>query len=269
MPHRLGLRTILGVSSLALLALLNAACEKDQLTGPAAEVTKSTTKPNLPAVPSFELPPANPDGSHSAKELRVKGSKWLETDITVKGVVTWAYDCATAIRTPGQSDADVQKMIDEDPTRCERAKFYVGDAADTAPMKSVWVVDVPRPYNKLEMERIKKKDRTLEMYPDRCEPNEKDAAKAICPPYAIGDQVEVTGTWKLASPHSERNSDGLLVYKRMKNVTKNWESPASHDPTAPAGPPGGPGGPAGGAAPAGGPERPSPQDLVDQAKKKG
>ncbi len=274
MPHRYGLRTILGFGSIsfATLATLGAGtgCEKDQLTGPAAEVTKSKEKPNLPAVPSFELPPANPDGSHSAKELRVKGSKLLETDITVKGVVTWAYDCPTAIRTPGEADDAVQKRINEDPTLCERAKFYVGDAADTAPMKSIWVVDVPRPYNKLEMERIKKKDRTLEMYPDRCEPNEKDAAKAICPPYAVGDQVEVTGTWKLASPHSERNSDGLLVFKRMKNVTKNWESPA-HDPTAPAGPPGaaGSGAPAGGAAPAGGPARPSPQDIVDQAKKKG
>ena len=50
-------------------------------------------------------------------------------------------------------------MIDDDPTMCERAKFYIGDTADTPAEKSLWVVDVPRPYNKLELERIKKPDR--------------------------------------------------------------------------------------------------------------
>lgn len=238
MPHTSGLRTLL-VTSLLPLAL--GACEKDKLKGPEAEVKKSEAKMNLPPVPAFDLPAANPDGSHSVKELRVKGRKLLDSEITVKGIVTWAYDCPTAVRQPGMSDKDVQKMIDEDPTKCERAKFYVGDSADTPAEKSLWVVDVPRPYNKLEMERIKKQDRTLAMYPDRCEPNEKDPKKAICPPYAVGDQVEVTGSWKMASPHSERNSDGLLVYKKMKNVTKNWETPPP-DPTAvpPAGGPGAP-----------------------------
>ncbi|MGE0870896.1 MAG: hypothetical protein AB7P03_20185 [Kofleriaceae bacterium] len=254
MPHSLGLRTMFGLASLALVPAMGTGCDKDQLTGPAAEVTKNKEKPALPPVPSFDLPPPSSDGSHAVRELRVNGHKVLGQEITIKGVVTWAYDCKVALRTPELNDDQVQKIIDEDPTKCERAKFYVGDTADTPPEKSAWVVDVPRPYNKLEMERIKKKDRTLAMYPDRCEPNEKPE-KTICPPYAQGDQVEVTGTWSLASPHSERNSDGLLVYKRMKNITKGWESPPA-DPSA---------APTGAAAPG---ARPSPQDLVDQHKRR-
>jgi hypothetical protein len=246
MPHTSGLRTVL--VCLLLPATLGA-CEKDKLVGPEAEVRKAEVKIDLPAVPSFELPASAADGSKSVKELRVKGKKLLDTEITVKGVVTWAYDCPTALRQPGMSEADVKKLIDEDPTRCERPRFYIGDDKDTPPEKSLWVVGVPRPYNKLEMERIKKKDRTLENYPDRCEPGEKDPAKNICPPYQVGDEVEVVGMFKLSSPHSERHSDGLLVYKRMKNITQGWESPAI-DLAVPTG------------AAAGG--RLSPEDLVKQ-----
>jgi hypothetical protein len=253
MPHRRGLRTVL-----FLCLVLAGGCEKDKLKGPEAEVKKSDVKLSIPPVPAFDLPAATGD-SHSVKEMRVKGKKLLETDITVKGFITWAYDCPTAVREPGMTDKDVKDLIDKDPTRCERAKFYVGDAADTPAEKSMWVVDVPRPYNKLELERMKKPDRNL---PDRCEPSEKDPKKSVCPPYKVGDQVEITGTWKLASPHSERNSDGLLVYKKMKNVTQTWESPvpdpaAAGTPTTPAGGAGGP------------PMRPSPEDLVKQNKKKG
>jgi len=258
MPHRPGLRTFLfGV------VLVTGACEKDKLSGPEAEVTKSTVKMSLPAIPAFDLPPPNPDGSHSVKELRVKGKKLLETDVVVKGYVTWAYDCPTALREPGMDEKAVQKIIDEDPTKCERPKFYVGDAPDTPAEKSLWVVDVPRPYNKLEIERIKQKDRNM---PDRCEPNEKDPKKQICPPYKVGDQVEVTGKFSLSSPHSERNSEGLIVYKKMKNVTQNnWESPDIQPPPAP------PGGPTG-AAPAGPPPpgtKASPEQVVKDKNKKG
>jgi hypothetical protein len=249
MPHRHGLRTVL-VSSL-VLGFAAGGCGEDKLKGPDAEVRKSDVKLSIPPVPAFDLPPPNSDGSHSVKEMRVKGKKLLDSEITVKGFVTWAYDCPTAVRDPGESDKDVQDKIDKDPTICERAKFYVGDAKDTPAEKSMWVVDVPRPYNKLELERIKKKDRNQ---PDRCEPKEKDPLKNVCPPYAVGDEVEITGTWKLSSPHSERNSDGLLVFKKMKNVTQAWESPAPGPEAAgtPTTPPAG--------------SKPSPEDLV---KKKG
>ena len=231
MPHHHGLCTAvlrhfgaLGIVGIVGVTSLAAGCDKDKLNGPEAEVRKAEVKLNLPPVPAFDLPPTPSDGSHTVKELRVKGKKLLESDITVKGIITWAYDCATAVRQPGMSDKDLQKMIDEDPTKCERPKFYVGDAADTPPEKSMWVVDVPRPYNKLELKRLPR-DELRNPPPDRCDPK-GDAKKNACPPYKVGDQVEITGTWKLSSPHSERNSDGLLVYKKMKNVTQAWESPA-------------------------------------------
>lgn len=240
MPHRHGLRVLLFVSAFGL-----AACGEDKLKGPEAEVQKQSTKLNIPPVPAFDL------ANKPIKELRVKGKKKLKTEITVKGFVTWVYDCPTTIRQPGEDDKAVQERIDTDPTLCERAKFYIGDDKDTPAEKSLWIVDVPRPYTKLDLKRIKKKDRTD---PLKCEPDEKKD-KTICPPYAVGDEVEVTGMFDLSSPHSERNSDGLLVYKKMKNLTQGWESPA---PVADA--------PAGGTA--GGPPgaRPSPEDLV---KKKG
>lgn len=247
MSHFAGVRT---VASACLIASLLGGCDKDKLKGPEAEVKKSDIKVDLPAVPDFALPPAPADGGHTIKELRVKGKKLLDTDITVHGFITWAYDCQTAVRKPEESDKDVQKRIDEDPTLCERPKFYIGDDKATPVEKSLWIVDVPRPYNKLEMERMKKPERNL---PDRCEPGEKDPKKNICPPYAVGDEVEITGTFKTSSPHSERNSDGLLVYKKMKNVTQNWETPD----IAP--PPGAAEGTPGALPPA---TKPSPNDLV-------
>ncbi len=244
MPHHHGLRTAV----LGTLILLGG-CDKDKLKGPEAEVHKSEVKLNLPAVPAFDLPSPPSDGSHTVKELRVKGKKLLESDITVKGIVTWAYDCPTAVRQPGMSDKDLQKMIDEDPAKCERPKFYVGDTAETPAEKSLWVVDVPRPYNKLELERLPK-DELRNPPPDRCDPK-ADSKKSVCPPYKVGDQVEITGTWKLSSPHSERNSDGLLVYKKMKNVTESWESPVVEPKPGAQGAPGGAG-------------KPTPQDLANK-----
>jgi len=158
MPHRVTVRT----TCLLFLATVCApACSKGGGGGPEAEVTKSPVKVDLPAVPAFDLPPASADGGHSIKELRVKGRKLFDTDITVHGFITWAYDCATAIRQPNETDAQVQDRIDSpkildkktgkmegDPTLCERPKFYIGDSKDTPPERSLWVVDLPRPYNR-------------------------------------------------------------------------------------------------------------------------
>lgn len=242
MSHVLGLRT-----TIFAVAILSGylGCSKDKFEGPAAEVKKTDIKVDLPAVPAFDLPAAPSDGSRTVKELRVKGKTALETDITVHGFITWVYDCPAAVRKANESDKDLQKRLDEDPTLCERPKFYIGDAKDTPAEKSLWVVDVPRPYHKLEMERMKKSERTA---PDRCEPKE-DPKKTVCPPYSVGDEVIVTGTFKLSSPHSERNSDGLLVYKKLKNVTQNWETPANAAAAA-------------NAAPNSAPTKPSPNDLV-------
>lgn len=194
------------------------------------EVHKNTVKIDLPAVPAFDVPPPSANGMHSVRALRLRGKPLLGTDVTVKGVITWVYDCVTANRRPGQSNKDVQKLIDADPTICERRKFYVGDSATTAHERSAWVVDVPRPYNKLEVTRLKKADRND---PLRCEPDDKPP-KTVCPPTKVGDEVEITATWALASPHSERNSEGLLVYKWMKNVTQRWQTPGTRPTTTPA-----------------------------------
>jgi len=247
MSHHHGLRTAV----LGTLAMLGGSaglvgCDKDKLKGPEAEVRKSDIKVALPEVPAFDLPASPSDGSHTVKELRVKGKKLLESEVTVKGVITWAYDCPTAIRQPGMADKDLQKMIEDDPSKCERPKFYLGDAADTPAEKSLWVVDVPRPYYKVELSRLPK-DEIRNPPPDRCDAK-ADPKKTVCPPYKVGDQVEITGTWKLSSPHSERNSDGLLVYKRMKNVTQSWESPTTEGKP-------------------GEPSKPTPQDLVNKRGK--
>ena len=217
-------------------------------------------KADLPPVPAFDMPATNSDGSHSVKELRVKGKKLFDTEVTVKGVVTFVYDCATAIRGPNEDETAVQKRIDEDPTLCERPKFYIGDTAQTPIEKSLWVVDIPRPWNKLELKNLKKQQR--EQDPNagmRCEPNEKDPKKQICPPYKIGDEVTVVGKFALSSPHTERNTDGLIVYKSMKNATANWESPPPDTTAKPDKP--------GSAPPAG--SKPSPQDLVKNKTKSG
>jgi hypothetical protein len=221
MPVSMTSRLLSGVLALAAASFL-AACEKDQLKGPQAEVKPHNEKLDMPSVPSFDLPAAAADGTHSVKELRVKGKKFLDQEVTIKGYVTWAYDCPTAIRTEGMTDADVMKKIEDDPQVCERAKFYIGDAPDTPPDRSLWVVDVPRPPNKKEIKNLPKED--IQNWP-------------AVPPYKVGDEMIVTGDFRLSSPHSERNSEGLIVYKKLKNVTQgNWETPAPA-PGAPTAPP--------------------------------
>ena len=79
----------------------------------------------------------------------------------------------------------VQKMIEDDPTKCERPKFYIGDTPDTPVEKSLWVVDVPRPYNKLELERLPR-DELRNPPPDKCDPK-ADPKKSVC--------NEFTQTW--------------------------------------------------------------------------
>ncbi len=46
------------------------------------------------------------------------------------------------------------------------------------------------------------------------------------PPYKVGDEVLVIGQWLHASPHGESNTEGLLVYQSINNITQNWQSPA-------------------------------------------
>jgi hypothetical protein len=224
MPHRHGVRTVL------LSCLVVGGCSKSfDVPDEKLEVKKSNIKADLPAIPEFQLPKPGTDGSHSVKELRVKGRPLFEKEITVTGYVTYAYDCMTDIRKPGESDADVQKEIDEDQTKCQRPKFYIGDETGTPPEKSIWVVDVPRPFTKLEIKNGGKEE-LAHPPPDRCSPTEKDPKKSYCPPYKVGDKVTITGKWSQSSNHSEKNSDGLLVYKKMTNETQSYTSPEPPPP---------------------------------------
>src|ERR1700679_3424032 len=83
---------------------------------------------DLPAVPAFDVPAPNADGSHTVRELRVARDRLIDKDVIVSGVITWAYDSRTAVRNRGESDRAGQTRIDADPTLCERPKFYVGDS---------------------------------------------------------------------------------------------------------------------------------------------
>jgi len=170
-----------------------------ELPAPAPEISTTLDAGLFPAVPSFELPQAEP-GFENPRALRVKGKKLLDTKITVKGYIIWVYSCVDEVRTPGEKPAAAQKRIDEDPTLCERPKFYLGMDKKTPVEKGLWVVDVPRLPNKLEKARLPKDE--LKNWPK-------------VPKFKLGDYVAVTGDFKLSSPHSERNSDGLLVFASL------------------------------------------------------
>ena len=162
--------------------------------GPAAPLA-------VPAVPSFTLPAGDPS-VRTPRELRARGQHdWLGTEITVRGYVTWKYDCVKHIAKPGEAPAQTQRRIDADPTQCERPKLYLGAAKDSPIDRSIWVVDVPRPPMKLERQRL---------------PADELAKWPAVPKVAVGDHVAITGTWALESPHGERNSDGLLVFKALQ-----------------------------------------------------
>ncbi|MBK9032897.1 MAG: hypothetical protein IPL61_16765 [Myxococcales bacterium] len=198
------------------LSFAASGCNNDQLKGAQAEVQQGKIKVTVPAVPAFEVPKAYPDGSHSIKELRVLGNKYLKSEISVKGYVVWAYDCATAIRQPSEDDAAVKKRIETDPTLCRRPAFYLGDTPDTPVERAAWVVEVPRAPTAMEIKNL---------------PKEEIKAWRPVPPYKVGDEVITTGTWLNSSAHGENNTDGLLVYKTMRNVTQNWDAPPE-DPNA-------------------------------------
>ena len=185
----------------------------DDLPGPQPEVAPHG-KLDLPAVPGFELAPAEP-GFHAPRELRVRGKRLLGTELKVKGYVTWIYDCPAALAAgnPKATRAQILVAIDKDPTLCERPKLYLGDSKTTPRDVALWVVDVPRPPNKLERVHL---------------PKAELAAWPAVPRVAVGDYVVVTGTWEIRSPHGEHNTDGLIVYKAVERATPSTTpAPAS------------------------------------------
>jgi hypothetical protein len=193
---------------MALCLMVGAACEKADFEGAAAEVKEHNIKLDLPAVPDFQMPSPNPDGTHPVEEMRLRGNEYLGQTVQVKGHVIWVYDCATAIRTAEMSEKDVQALIDEDPTRCTRPNFYVGSTANASTDKGVWVVENPRPPREDEKKSL----------PDE-ELAAMKAAYEAMPAFKVGDEVVVTGSWALRSPRGFRDSDGLLVFESMQNLS--------------------------------------------------
>jgi hypothetical protein len=184
------------------------ACGKDELSGAKAEVMETNIQLDLPTVPDFKVPKANPDGSHPVPEMRLKGKSYLDTDVRVKGTVLWIYDCGTAIRTPEMTDKDVQKLLEEEPERCTRPHMIIGETADSKVERGVEVVEYPRPLRKDEKKNM----------PDELLA-EMESALAALPPFKVGDEVMISGTWALRSPKGFHNSEGLLVYKSMENLS--------------------------------------------------
>jgi tetratricopeptide (TPR) repeat protein len=166
--------------------------------GPALEVSGKASRPVLPAVPRFAV--ASWNGVHSPRELLFAGERLRGRVVTVGGYITWIYDCAAALARPGASRAQIQRQIDRDPSQCERAKFYLGDARTTPLDSSLWVVDVPRPPFAIEREQL---------------PADELARWPAVPRLVVGAYVEVTGTLALESSNHERNVDGLVIYESI------------------------------------------------------
>jgi tetratricopeptide (TPR) repeat protein len=179
--------------------------EPDDLPGPPPEVAGETVKVDLPAIPAFALAGVEP-GVHAPRELHVQGRHLLGTEVQVKGYITWIYDCAAqlAVEHPDKTPQKIASAIQRDPTLCERAKFLLGDARDTARDASIWVVDVPRPPRRIERGKL--------------QPSELKGIWPDVPRLALGDYVMITGTWGLVSPHAEHNTDGLLIYKALEHL---------------------------------------------------
>jgi hypothetical protein len=224
-------------------------CDSHKLSGEEAEIKPHNTKLNLPEVPPFELKPYDAE-THSVKEMRVAGKQYFgKDDVKIHGFITYVYDCATEIRAPGQSDADVKKQIETDPMKCRRPAFYIGDEQTTTPDHSVRIVEIPRAMRDYEKKNISKDQKAWQ---DRYDKGVTVSLEGyVVPPYKVGDEVIVTGSWKQTSPHGEADSGGLLVYKTLTNKNQNWTEP-SPKPNAAPGPGESPEG-TGGAATAGGP----------------
>ncbi len=200
-----GISAILVVSgTMAALALLTTGCEEEGLKGAKAEVKETKIKLDLPAVPQFDMPSPHPDGTHSVREMRLKGRKLFQTELKIKGYVTWIYNCGDELRKPDMTDKQVKKMLADAPDKCNRPHFFLSDKPGTGGEKSIWVVEVPRELRKDEKKTYTKAE-LAEMPP--------------VPIFKLDEEVIVTGSWKQRSPKGFFNSDGLLIYKEMENLT--------------------------------------------------
>lgn len=210
-------------TAIIAMALSLGACEKPDFEGAAAEVKEHNIKLDLPAIPEFKLPQPHPDGTHSVDEMRLRGKRHLGQSIQIKGYVVWIYDCVTAIRTADQTNEEVEKLIDEDPTLCSRPNFRIGQTPDQPKDKGVWVVENPRPPRKDEKDNGD----------DEMVKQMQEAFDAV-PKFEVGNEVVVTGKWDLQSPKGFSDSDGLLVFESLENKTTGEQQKPVEAPTDPA-----------------------------------
>src|SRR5678815_3591146 len=111
--------------------------EPDTLPVPPVPAAASSATVELPAVPSFELAPAEP-GLHDVRELRVRGRALLGSELTVSGYIVWIYDCLTALAKPGMTIVELQERIDDNPGLCERPKFALGASPTASLEAALW-----------------------------------------------------------------------------------------------------------------------------------
>jgi hypothetical protein len=198
-------RQVVWLAALSFASLGLFACDKDDFQGAQAEVSKTAIKLDLPAVPEFDMPSANADGTNPPRYMRLRGRTLLDTEVKVKGYVLWIYDCVEHLREPGEDDREVRKRIDEDPTRCWRPHYILGDTPNTDPERGIWVVDVPRELREDEKRGLTRED--LAQVPP-------------VPQFAVGDELVVEGKWAQRSPRGFAKTEGLLVYQSQENLTQ-------------------------------------------------
>ena len=193
------------------------ACEDAELQGAQAEVKETSVKLDLPAVPDFQIPQPNSDGTHSIAEMRLRGNRYLGTEVKVKGYVIWVYDCATAIRTAEMTEEEVKTILTESPERCYRPNVYLGDEATTPADRGIWLVEVPRAPREDEVKTLD--DETLQVMQTQWD---------ALPAFGEKDQIVAAGMWEISSPRGFKNSDGLLVYSSLENLS-NPDAPKPGD----------------------------------------
>lgn len=195
------------------LAILG--CDNAEFKGAEAEVKTTDIKLDMPSIPAFSMPTSDGE-TYSPKYLRLLGNKLLDTEVKIKGFVTWIYDCVAHVQKPGEKAKATKKRINKNPQICQRPHFTIGDTADTPPERSAWVVEVPRKLRKDEKKGFKKED--LEKLP-------------LVPKFKLGDEVIVKGKWSLKSPKGFSNSDGLLVWpsERVDGTFTNLTNPVEED----------------------------------------
>jgi tetratricopeptide (TPR) repeat protein len=168
----------------------------DDLPGPALEVVPHAPRAATPAIPAFELPVTEP-GYRSPRELRVRGSQLLGTEVKVRGFVTWAYNCADslAIANPHATRAQIEAAIRGDTALCERPTFLLGDAPETSPDAAISVA-APEPA--------------------------RGAAKPSneVPALAAGNYVVVTGRWSVPTTPTGHPGDGVLVWSAVERTAQ-------------------------------------------------